>query len=76
MTRLEIAQRIQQSLAMLNKEQQLSLLEYIETLISKTKVKNTANPLLQFAGSIPKDDVALMQKAIEEGCENIDENEW
>ncbi len=72
MTRLEIAQRIQQSLAMLNKEQQLSLLEYIETLISKAKNKNTTNPLLQFAGSIPNEDIALMQKAIEEGCESIE----
>ena len=32
--------------------------------------------LLQFAGTIELDDLALMQQAIEEGCEQVDADEW
>jgi len=32
--------------------------------------------LLQFAGSISSDDCAVIQKAIEDGCEGVDANEW
>jgi hypothetical protein len=32
--------------------------------------------LLRFAGTIPSDDLQLMQEAIEQDCEQIDLNEW
>jgi hypothetical protein len=32
--------------------------------------------LAQFAGSIPADDLAAMETAIEEGCEQIDPESW
>jgi hypothetical protein len=32
--------------------------------------------LLSFAGSIAPDDLRLMSKAIEQGCEQVDTNEW
>jgi hypothetical protein len=32
--------------------------------------------LLEFAGTIPPDDVARMEKVIEEECEQVDMNEW
>jgi len=32
--------------------------------------------LLRFAGTIPHDDILMMQKAIQEDCERIDLNEW
>jgi len=32
--------------------------------------------LLQFAGSIPKDDLKLIDDAIKRGCEQVDLNEW
>jgi len=32
--------------------------------------------LLRFEGSISPDDLQLMSKAIEEGCEKVDTNEW
>jgi len=32
--------------------------------------------LLRFEGSISADDLQLMSKAIEEGCEKVDINEW
>jgi len=32
--------------------------------------------LLKFAGLFDQDELQLMAKAIEEGCEGIDANEW
>ncbi len=32
--------------------------------------------LLRFAGTIEPDDLILMEKAIEEGCEQVDADEW
>lgn len=32
--------------------------------------------LLKFVGSIPQDDLRLMERIIEEDCERIDPNEW
>ncbi len=32
--------------------------------------------LLQFAGTIEPDDLALIKQAIEEGCEKVDADEW
>jgi hypothetical protein len=37
-----------------------------------TPVKN----LLRFAGTISREDGEAMLKAIEEGCEQVDPNEW
>lgn len=32
--------------------------------------------LLQFAGSIPGEDLRQMERAIEEGCEQVNPNAW
>jgi hypothetical protein len=32
--------------------------------------------LMSFAGTISPEDCALMEQAIEEGCEQVDLNEW
>lgn len=32
--------------------------------------------LLEFAGSISLDDLSLMEKTIESGCEQVDGSEW
>jgi hypothetical protein len=76
MTRSEISQRLQHSISLLNIEQQQRLLEFIDVLITKPKSIEKRNPLLQFAGAIPKQEVEKMEKAIQEGCENIDKNDW
>lgn len=39
-------------------------------------VKDTGGALLAFAGTIPKDDLKEIQRAIEEHCERIDEEGW
>lgn len=32
--------------------------------------------LIRFAGSIPSDDLSLIQAAIEQDCEQVDQDEW
>lgn len=58
----------------LAKPQQLDLLNYLKSLLKKEKPTNKG--LLKLAGSISSKDLKLMEEAIEEGCEQIDSNEW
>ncbi|WP_193196785.1 hypothetical protein [Nostoc sp. MG11] len=55
---------------------QWQVLEFARILV-KSQVRGTpGQQLLRFAGSIPPDDLQLMRKAIEQGCEQVDTNEW
>ena len=74
MTTIEIKKEILKTINVLNKEQQLKLLGFVDSLINK-KSKLETN-ILQFAGCISKEDLRLMQEAINKDCENIDYNEW
>lgn len=60
----------------LNQFQQKKLLDYAMSL-KLTKNKTTEGKrLLDFTGAISKEDLAIMGKAIEEGCEQVDLNGW
>ena len=65
---------ILKSLNLLEKEQQDRVLNYIKSLLKRSK-GSQAN-LLQFAGSFDSKELEQISKAIEDGCENIDKNEW
>ena len=58
----------------LAKPQQLNVLNYLKSLLHKEESPNKG--LLALAGSISSKDLKLMEEAIKEGCEQIDENEW
>ena len=58
----------------LAKPQQLDVLNYLKSLLENEKTSN--KELLKLAGSIPSKDLRLMEEAIKEGCEQIDEDEW
>ena len=46
-------------------------------MLGQVRIQGTpGQKLLKFAGSIQSDDLALMQNAIEEGCEQVDLDEW
>ncbi len=45
--------------------------------LSRSQPKGTpGKDLLQFAGTIPPDDIEAMKQAIEEGCEQVNADEW
>lgn len=52
---------------------QLRVLDFVKALIPKGV---EGKSLLRFEGAISVDDLKLISKTIEEGCERIDFNEW
>jgi hypothetical protein len=72
----KLEKKIFDSISRLNAFQQKKLIHFIDSLLQTAKKKSDKNPLLKFAGSISKSDLILMERAIEDGCENIDVNEW
>jgi hypothetical protein len=52
---------------------QLRVLDFVKALTPKGV---EGKSLLRFEGSIRADDLQLMSKAIEEGCEKVDISEW
>jgi len=55
---------------------QWQVLEFARTLIDSKIQGVSGQQLLRFAGAIPLNDLQLMQEAIEQGCEQVDINEW
>jgi hypothetical protein len=52
---------------------QLRVLDFAKTLVPKGV---EGKSLLRFEGTISVDDLQLMSKAIEDGCEKVDIGEW
>jgi hypothetical protein len=52
---------------------QLRVLDFVKALTPKGV---EGKSLLRFEGFIRSDDLQLMSKAIEEGCEKVDISEW
>lgn len=58
----------------LNMIQQIKLLDFVKSMATiKSKKKNN---LVKLAGSINKNELKKMKKAIEEDCEKINNHEW
>lgn len=55
---------------------QRQVLEFTRSLDRKRLKGVQGKSLLSFAGTIPLQDLEVMTRAIEEGCEQVDENEW
>ena len=66
-------------LGQLPADEQALVVDFARTLAKSPKPKKVGTPgkeLLRFAGTISHEDAQQMMKAIEEGCEQIDANEW
>jgi hypothetical protein len=73
MTNVAIKDNLIAQLDKLPYDLQLRVLDFATTLLPKgISGKN----LLRFEGAIPIDDLHLMSKAIEDGCERVDIGEW
>ena len=68
--------KIINELSSLNLFQQKKLLDYAMSLKVSKKMTTEGKNLLVFSGAISKEDLAIMEMAIEEGCEQVDLNEW
>jgi len=57
-------------------ERQRQVLEFARTLATPPPQGVRGSTLLQFAGTIDESDLEAMSRAIEDGCERIDADEW
>ncbi len=71
-----LIEKVVKHLQTLPYESQRRVLEFTQALATSTPRGIPGHILLRFAGSIPPDDVRRMHQAIEEGCEQINANEW
>ena len=55
---------------------QKQVLEFAKTLTDSTVQGVPGSQLLRFAGTIQPNDLVSMSEAIEQGCEQVDTNEW
>lgn len=73
---ISIVERVVEQLKDLPQELQWRVLEFTRTLAFSTPHGIAGVQYLQFAGTIPLDDIRTMREAIERGCEQVDSNEW
>ena len=69
-----VKEQILLQLAGLSEDQQRRVLDFARSLASPDGV--AGRDLLRFAGAIEEEDLQTMSRAIEEGCEKIDPDEW
>ena len=72
----KIEKELLEQIARLKDDEQLRLLEFARSLSRSPAEGEAGKKLLRFAGIIDKDDLAIMETAIEEGCELVNTNEW
>lgn len=71
-----IERELRSRLSALAPDQQRQVLEYARALGSVPQRGASGAALLRFAGSIPKEDLAAIRSAVEEGCEGVDASNW
>lgn len=71
-----IVTKVVEQLETLPENLQRQVLVFVQALQRFAQPGVPGKRLLQFAGAIPMDDLQLMRQAIENGCEQVDLNEW
>jgi len=75
----EIKRRVIERLDALDVEDKRKVLDLSERLSARAgspAERDTRAALLKYAGTIPRDDLDRISEAIEEGCEEVDEEGW
>ena len=71
-----IAEELQEQLDQLAPDQQRQVLDFARALATTRPRGRSGQALIRFAGTISREDLALMSRAIEEGCEQVNPDEW
>ena len=71
-----IVEKVVEQLKALPNELQWRVLEFTRALSLSAPRGVSGKQLLHFAGAVPLGDLRLMREAIEQGCEQVDVNEW
>lgn len=73
---ISIIDKVVEQLKELPQELQWRVLEFTRRLTPSKMYGVAGGQYLQFAGTIPLDDIQSMKIAIEQGCEQVDTHEW
>jgi hypothetical protein len=73
---LSIVDQVVEQLKVMPLPLQWQVLKFAQTLVNFKIQGVPGQQLLRFAGTIPSNDLQLMREAIEQGCEQVDWNEW
>ncbi|WP_017297886.1 hypothetical protein [Nodosilinea nodulosa] len=73
---IPIIDEVVERLSIMPQPLQMQVLEFVRTLVEVELRGASGQELLRFAGSIPTDDLQLMNQAIEQDCTRVDLNEW
>lgn len=76
MNALAIEREIHEQLSLMPPEKQRQVLDFARTLAAKQHPSTSGRSLMRFAGAIPTEDLAVMASAIEEGCEQVNPDDW
>lgn len=71
-----IVEKVVEQMKELPQDMQQQVLEFTRSLALSSSRSVTGRELVRFAGSITEKDAAEIRAAIEQGCEQVDEDEW
>jgi hypothetical protein len=71
-----ILDRLIEELKTMPEDLQYRVLEFARTLVDSQIHGVPGRQLLNFAGTISPNDIQLMHEAIEQGCQQVDIDEW
>jgi hypothetical protein len=71
-----IEKELREQLELLPAAQQRQVLDFVRALAAKKRQAASGQALNRFAGTIAKEDLALIAEAIDEGCEQVNPDEW
>lgn len=71
-----VEQELHAQLERLAPAQQRQVLDFARTLAAANLRGVSGKTLARFAGTIPRDDLAMITAAIEQGCEQVNPDEW
>lgn len=73
---LMIERELREQLEQLPADQQRQVLDFARALAARKRGAACGQVLTQFGGVITKEDLGLIAQAIEEGCEQVNSDEW
>ena len=76
MINITVEKRLRKQLEHLPAEKQHQVLEFARSLVKAKGPGVPGKDLLRFAGSIEAEDLIAIKKAIHEGCEKVNLDEW
>lgn len=71
-----IERELQKEISKLPTEQQRRVLDFARSLMTTERDGPLGPAMLRFAGAIEPSDLWIMDKAISDGCEKVNPDEW